>query len=133
VRPEGSCAGVDSVFPSFIESDDTLALSPMLVGGVEEDDGAFEASTVMTLWVDSEDEARVASSRLGVPDAAPSLSSRVENMALGVWRMSRLCMQRREEREREVGQGQQPSGSCNRYRYPACNFANGQQLLDNYK
>jgi hypothetical protein len=32
-----------------MEPDDTLALSPMLVGGVEEDEGAFEASTVMTL------------------------------------------------------------------------------------
>jgi hypothetical protein len=86
LRPGDCCAGAENVFSSFMELDDTLPLSPMLVGGVEEDESAFEASTVMTLFIESEDDARVASSRLGVPGDAPSLSSRVENIALSVLR-----------------------------------------------
>ena len=82
MRPGVACVGAESVFPSFSEPDDTLALSPMLVGGVEEEEGAFEASTVMTLLIESEEDARVASSRLGVPGEAPSLSSIVENIVL---------------------------------------------------
>ena len=62
-----------------------LTASPILVGGVEEDDGALEASasgslTVTMLIVESDDEARATSARgaaLGVP---PILSRREEKM-----------------------------------------------------
>ena len=57
-----------------------LVESPMLVGGVEEEDCAFEASsTVRALMVESDDDSRVTSARsvdFGVP---PILSSREEN------------------------------------------------------
>jgi hypothetical protein len=71
---------VASVFSSFVEPDDTLALSPMLVGGVEEEECAFEMSTVMTLFIESEEDARVASSVLGALGEATILSSSAENI-----------------------------------------------------
>lgn len=52
----------------------------MLVGGVEEEETAFEVSTVMTLLIESEDDARVASSLLGAVGEAPRLSKRGENI-----------------------------------------------------
>lgn len=63
LRPLKSPDGVESTSSSFREVDDMLALSPMLVGGVE-DSFAFDASsTVMTLLIETEEEARVSSTR----------------------------------------------------------------------
>jgi hypothetical protein len=74
---------VVSVFSSFRELDDMLARSSMLVGGVEEEDCAFdEASTVIALKTESEEDARVTSGRATARGAALILSRRVENMAM---------------------------------------------------
>jgi hypothetical protein len=86
LRLEGASAGVETAFRGFGGPDDTLAVSPMLVGGVEEEEGAFDVSTVMTLLIESEDDARVASSLLGALGDAPSLSKRGENI------VSRSCV-----------------------------------------
>jgi len=65
-------AGVAWEFSSFSDADDTLALSPMLVGGVEEEDWTFEeaASTVIVLKIDSDEDARVTSGRISGPEGA---------------------------------------------------------------
>jgi hypothetical protein len=51
----------------------------MLVGGVEEEDCTAEQSTVMPLWTDSEEGARVISGR----DAASPLSETARNIVVG--------------------------------------------------
>ena len=104
LRPDDSCAGAERGFPSFVNPEDMLTLSPMLVGHVEEDDAAFEASRVITLWIDSEGDARVASCRLRLSGKAPSLSRRGENMVCGVYVNVALCVAISEE-GREVGRG----------------------------
>ena len=73
------------MFSSFSDADDTLTLSPMLVGGVEEEDWAFEeeaASTVMELRIDSGEEGRVASCGLESSGGAAILLRRVENIVV---------------------------------------------------
>lgn len=74
--------GVACVLSSFSDADDTLTLSPMLVGGVEEEDWAFEeaASTVMELRIDSGEEGRVASGGWKGSGGAVILLRRVENI-----------------------------------------------------
>jgi len=71
------------MFSSFNEvEDDTLTLSPMLVGWVEE--FAFESSTVITLDAESADDARVNSlgaDGRGLALILSILSRRGENMA----------------------------------------------------
>lgn len=88
-----------------------LALSPMLVGGVEEEDSAFDASpTVMTLWIESDEEARVSSTRSKGKVEALMLSAKAENMrplvrvsrAIKYWRCVVDCAERK-EREGEMG------------------------------
>jgi len=91
LRRVDSSVGVERVFSSFNKSDDTLTLSPILVWGVEEEDCAFEElSTVMTLLVESADEARVKSARLSGRDEAPIRSIRIENIVV----VKESCMSR---------------------------------------
>jgi hypothetical protein len=61
-----------------VEAEVTLAVSPTLVGGVDEEDGTAEQSTVMPLLIDSEDGARVISRR----DGAPSPSDTAKNIVV---------------------------------------------------
>lgn len=71
-----------SIFSSFKEVEEMLTLSPMLVGGVEDEDcPSGESSTVIALSRDSDGEARVAPSRDVGRDGDPILSRRVENIA----------------------------------------------------
>lgn len=79
-----SGAGVVIPLSSFSEEDDTLTLSPMLVGGVEDEDCAVEAlSTVMALRTESADEARAIA---GAVDRAVAfiVSPRSNGMAISV-------------------------------------------------
>jgi hypothetical protein len=58
-------------------------LSPILVGGVDEDDCAFEdVSTVIALLIESEEDARVISTRAGGRDDDSILSIRTENIVM---------------------------------------------------
>jgi hypothetical protein len=71
-----------SVFSSFNEVEEMLTLSPMLVGGVEDEDSpSGESSTVIALSIDSAGDARVAPSRDVGRDGDPILSRSVENIA----------------------------------------------------
>lgn len=79
LRPVDGSSGVGRGVSSFIEAEARLAVSPMLVGGVEEDDCTAEQSTVMPLWIDSEEGARVISGR----DAVSSCSEIAKNIAVG--------------------------------------------------
>jgi hypothetical protein len=66
-----------------MELDDMLALSPMLVGGVEEEDCTLEeASTVIALRAESAEDARITSVRAAVRGVAAILSRRVENIPI---------------------------------------------------
>ncbi len=83
LRLLGSSEGVERAFSCFSDVDDMLALSPMLVGGVEEEDCAFDApSTVMTLSIESDEEARVSSPRPAGRTDELILSIMTENMRL---------------------------------------------------
>lgn len=70
---------MDAILSSFKEADDTLALSPMLVGGVEEEESAFDAesSTVRMLGTESAGEARAIAiadeARGGVVESMPAM------------------------------------------------------------
>ncbi len=82
VRPLDLSAGVESAFSGCSEADDTLMVSPILEGGVAEEHCAFEdASMVIELRTESEDEARVISGATA-RGVALILSKIVENMAV---------------------------------------------------
>lgn len=81
LRPLDGSAGIVSVFSSLSELEETLTPSPMVVGGVEDDDCALiELSTVMALSTDSEGDARVTPSRVDGGGIESILSRRVENI-----------------------------------------------------
>jgi hypothetical protein len=81
-------------------------LSPMLVGGVDEEDFAFEApSTVMVLSADSEEDARVTSARAEDLGVAPILSRRDENILLWKIGVAFVVDRKREAGERPARDG----------------------------
>ncbi len=85
LRREGSAssAGSGSALSGLSELDETLALSPMLVGGVEEADCALEgSSTVIALSRELEGDARVSSAGTDDRGVAPILSRRAENIVV---------------------------------------------------
>jgi hypothetical protein len=85
MRPLESTKGVEGASSSFREVDDILALSPMLVGGVEEEDCAFETlSTVMTLLIESDEDARVRSARPDGCNDVSILSTMTESIAFDI-------------------------------------------------
>jgi hypothetical protein len=70
------------VFSSFNDVEEMLTLSPMLVGGVEDEDcPRGESSTVIALSIESDGDARVAPSREVGREVDPILSRSVENIA----------------------------------------------------
>lgn len=103
LRSLDGSADVGSVFSSFNEVDEMLTLSPMLVGGVEDEDCPSElSSTVIALSTDSAGDARVSPSRDVGRDVEPILSRSVENIAT-----SEVALHRRDccdEREQEASE-----------------------------
>ncbi len=82
LRPLEDSADIGSGFSSFNDVEEMLPLSPMLVGGVEDEDCPKEvSSTVIAVRTESDGDARVAPSRDVGRDVDPILSSRVESIA----------------------------------------------------
>ena len=95
LRPLVSGAGVAIASSSFRQADDTLAPSPILVGGVEEEDCALELlSTVMTLRTESAESARLILGAVGrevVAIASPSSNGMAISVIVALHVLKECC------------------------------------------
>ena len=117
-----SVAEAESAMSSFNEAEEMLTASPMLVGGVEDEDWSSEEwSTVIALATECAGDARVSSSREIGREGDSILSRSAENIAT-TWmsRYSGLVVVDEPERERKEG-----AGYCSEIESADCLFVAG--------